>query len=236
MRTFLLQLPHASRLRRSTLPVHLLDGPATDLQALGQFPLDHSLRLLHPDVLPLTLGQAGPPAWATPLGPLPSVPCWTSFWSALERSVWMNRPYGPVSQTRVCDTGPQFTPFSLFGRGSQRYSAMPTSWRESDARDLRLRPHQPPQGLRAVGQRPGNPVSSKMDLSHPAVVTSPADILWRYIKHIAEGGRSERDLRNAKGGPFHPGDCPTTGSVEIPGATTPEDFGCGGAAGECLQG
>ena len=113
---------------------------------------------------------------------------------------------------------------------------MPTSWRESDARDLRLRPHQPPQGLRAVGQRPGNPVSSKMDLSHPAVVTSSADILWRYIKHIAEGGRSERDLRNEKGGPFHPGDCPTTGSVEIPGATTPEDFGCGGAAGEGLQG
>ena len=150
--------------------------------------------------------------------------------------MWMTRPVWGGSQTRVCDTGPQFTPFSLLGCGSQRYSAMPTSWRESDARDLPLRPHQPPQGLRAVGQRPGNPVSSKMDLSHPAVVTSSADILWRYIKHISEGGRSERDLRNEKGGPFHPGDCPTTGSVEIPGATTPEDFGCGVAAGEGLQG
>ena len=32
-----------------------------------------------------------------------------------------------VSQTRVCDTGPQFTPFSLFRRGSQRYSAIRTS-------------------------------------------------------------------------------------------------------------
>ena len=29
-----------------------------------------------------------------------------------------------VSQTRVCDTGPQFTPFSLSRCGSQRYSAI----------------------------------------------------------------------------------------------------------------
>ena len=61
------------------------------------------------------------------------------------------------SQTRVCDTGPQVTPFSLFRRGPQRYSAIRTSWRESDARDLRLRPHQPTQSLRVGGQRPGNP-------------------------------------------------------------------------------
>ena len=51
------------------LPVHLLDGPTADLQELGQFPLAHSLRPLHPDVLPLPLGQAGPPARETPLGP-----------------------------------------------------------------------------------------------------------------------------------------------------------------------
>ena len=51
------------------LPVHLLDGPAADLQSLGQFPLAHSLRPLHPDVLPLLLGQARPPAWETALGP-----------------------------------------------------------------------------------------------------------------------------------------------------------------------
>ena len=31
------------------------------------------------------------------------------------------------SQTRVCDTGPQFTPFSLFRCGSQRSSAIRTS-------------------------------------------------------------------------------------------------------------
>ena len=52
-----------------TLPVRLLDGPAADLKALGQFPLAHSLRPLHPDVIPLLLGQAGPPAGEPPLGP-----------------------------------------------------------------------------------------------------------------------------------------------------------------------
>ena len=52
-----------------TLPVHLLDGPTADIQALGQFPVVHSLRPLCPDVLPLLLGQAGPPAGETPLGP-----------------------------------------------------------------------------------------------------------------------------------------------------------------------
>ena len=51
------------------LPVDLLDGPTADLQALGQFPLAHSLRPLRPNVLPLLLGQAGPPAGETPLGP-----------------------------------------------------------------------------------------------------------------------------------------------------------------------
>ena len=58
------------------------------------------------------------------------------------------------SQTRVCDTGPQFTPFSLFRRGSQRYSAIRAVGEESDARDLWLHPHQPPQGLRVGGSDP----------------------------------------------------------------------------------
>ena len=51
------------------LPVGLLDRPASDLQALGQFPLAHSLRSFRPNVFPLLLGQAGPPAGETPLGP-----------------------------------------------------------------------------------------------------------------------------------------------------------------------
>ena len=59
--------------------------------------------------------------------------------------MWISRFGWGGSQTRVCDTGPQFTTFSLSRSGSQRYSAKPTSWRKSDARDLRVRPHQPPQ-------------------------------------------------------------------------------------------
>ena len=51
------------------LPVHLLDGPTADLQALGQFPLAHSIRPLCPDVLPLPLVQARPPPREPPLGP-----------------------------------------------------------------------------------------------------------------------------------------------------------------------
>ena len=51
----------------------------------------------------------------------------TRFWSAPGRSMWMSRSGWVVSQTRVCDTGPQFSPFSLFGCGSRRYSAKRTS-------------------------------------------------------------------------------------------------------------
>ena len=51
------------------LPVHLLDGPTADLRSLVQFPLAHSFPSLHPDVLPLLLGQARPPAGETSLGP-----------------------------------------------------------------------------------------------------------------------------------------------------------------------
>ena len=52
----------------SPLSVRLLDGPTADLQELGQFPLAHSLRPFHLDVLPLSLGQARLPARETPLG------------------------------------------------------------------------------------------------------------------------------------------------------------------------
>ena len=38
-------------------------------------------------------------------------------------------PWLGGSQTRVCDTGPQVTPSSLFRRGSQRHSAIRTNWR-----------------------------------------------------------------------------------------------------------
>ena len=51
------------------LPVHLLDCTATDVQALGQSPLDHSLRALHPNVLPFPFGQAPVSAREPALGP-----------------------------------------------------------------------------------------------------------------------------------------------------------------------
>ena len=50
--------------------------------------------------------------------------------------------------------------------------------------------------------------SSKMELTHPKVVASSAETLRRCVKHIAEGGRSERDLRDERSGLFDPGDCP----------------------------
>ena len=43
-----------------------------------------------------------------------------------------------VSQTRVCDPEPQFTPFSLFRCGSQKYSAVRTSWRKNVPRQAFL--------------------------------------------------------------------------------------------------
>ncbi len=49
-------------IRILSISVHLLYGLAADLQALGQFPLAHSLRPLLPDVLPLLLGQTAPMA------------------------------------------------------------------------------------------------------------------------------------------------------------------------------
>ena len=84
------------------LPVGLLDGPAADHQALGQFPLAHPLRPLYPDVLSLLLGQAGSSARETSLGSRLSVPCRTSCWLDPERSVWMNRPgWGGVTNARL---------------------------------------------------------------------------------------------------------------------------------------
>ena len=54
------------------LPVHLLDGPTADLQELGQFPLAHPLRPLHPDVLPLLLGSGWAVGQGNGLRPEPS--------------------------------------------------------------------------------------------------------------------------------------------------------------------
>ena len=57
-------LPAEAAISTRSLSVHLLDGPAADLQELGQFP-----RPLQLDVLPLLLTQAGPSSRETTLGP-----------------------------------------------------------------------------------------------------------------------------------------------------------------------
>ena len=65
-------------------------------------------------------------------------------------------------------------------------------------------------------------VSSKMELTHPVMVASSAGTLQRCVKHIAEGGRSERDLRDEGGGPFDPRDCLRVGRVPQHGPPVPE--------------
>ena len=62
------------------LPVHLLDGLAADLQALGQFPLAHSLRPFHLDVLPLCSVKLG-------CRPKKRASARTLAWPATERSL-----------------------------------------------------------------------------------------------------------------------------------------------------
>ena len=64
--------------------------------------------------------------------------------------------------------------------------------------------------------------SSKMELTHPKVAASSAGALRRCVKHIAEGGRSERDPRDERSGPFDPGDCPGAGRVPQHGTPVPE--------------
>ena len=63
--------------------------------------------------------------------------------------------------------------------------------------------------------------SSNLELTHPMVVASSADTLRRCVKHIAEGGTNERDLRNERRWPFDPGDCPGAGRVPQHGAPVP---------------
>ena len=65
----LVMLRAEAAIHSQPLPVHLLDGPTADLQSLGQFPLAHSLRPLHPDVLPLRLCQTRPSARESAVDP-----------------------------------------------------------------------------------------------------------------------------------------------------------------------
>ena len=68
---------------------------------------------------------------------------------------------------------------------------------------------------------------AKMELTHPMVVASSADTLRRCVKHIADGGRSERDLRNERGGLLHPGNSRRIGHCPEHGTPVPEASGSG---------
>ena len=61
-----------------------------------------------------------------------------------------------------------------------------------------------------------------MELTYPMVVALSAGKLRRCVKHFAEDGRSERDLRDERVGPFDPGDCPGAGRVPQHGMPAPE--------------
>ena len=52
---------------------------------------------------------------------------------------------------------------------------------------------------------------AEVELTHPRMVASSAHTLRRCFKQIAEGGRSERDPRDERGGPLDPGDRRRTG-------------------------
>ena len=82
---------------------------------LGQFPLAHSLRPFLSDVLPLLPDQARPSAGETALGPRLGVPCRTSFWSDLERFVWMSRPARVVHQRAFVTLGHNSLPSACSG-------------------------------------------------------------------------------------------------------------------------
>ena len=45
-----------------------------------------------------------------------------------------------------------------------------------------------------------------IELTHRTVQASFTRISWRCLRDFAEGGTSERDLRDERSGPFHPGD------------------------------
>ena len=61
-----------------------------------------------------------------------------------------------------------------------------------------------------------------MALTHRTARASFTKSSWRCSTHFAEGGTSERDLREERGGPFHPGDRRGPGECQERGPPVPE--------------
>ena len=75
-----------------------------------------------------------------------------------------------------------------------------------------------------------------VELTHPMAGASFTKSSWRCSTDFAEGGTSERDLRDERGGPFHPGYCRGTGHRSKYGAEIPEVAGGHAAQAPALQG
>ena len=127
--------------------------------------------------------------------------------------------------------------FGIWGENSGRKanaedapnSVLQSCWNHADRLiELAIRHHQsgrpiyPELLITPVSSKLKMGGSSKMELTHPVMVASSAGTLRRCVKHIAEGGRSERDLRDERGGPFNPGNCPGSGHIPQHGAPVPE--------------
>ena len=52
---------------------------------------------------------------------------------------------------------------------------------------------------------------AEVELTHPRMVASSLDTVRRCFRQIAEGGRSERNIRDERSGTVHPGDRRGTG-------------------------
>ena len=75
-----------------------------------------------------------------------------------------------------------------------------------------------------------------VELTHPMAGASFTKSSWRCSTDFAEGGTSERDLRDERGGPFHTGYCRGIGHRSKYGAEIPEVSGGHAAQGPALQG
>ena len=92
--------------------------------------------------------------------------------------------------------------------------------------------HTPCPGI-GFGRLPAAPVTAdvkmgeiaEVELTHHRIVASSVDTVRRCFRQIAEGGRSERNIRDERSGSFHPWDRLRTGHRPEHGAPVSEIAG-----------
>ena len=109
----------------------------------------------------------------------------TSFWSALERSVWMNRPGWVVHKRAFVTLGHKSLPSTCPGVGHKGIV------------------RSAPVGGVTVDEKLSE--IAEMVFTHSISGASFTKSSWR-CSHFAEGETGERDLRDERDWPFHPGD------------------------------